>query len=180
MARQSRPRSSGVARGAPRSRAAGATPTLPCLCATLRRAARAVTQLYDAELRPSGIRVTQLTLLQVLEARSGLIQTELGKLLALDSTTLSRTLRSLEVRGWIRSLATEDRRERGLVLTPAGRRQLGRTAPLWRRAQERFRATLGSAEWAQAMATLVELTHATRRARKERERRNRAASPDRS
>ena len=31
----------------------------PCVCSTLRMVTRAVTQLYDDVLRPSGLRVTQ-------------------------------------------------------------------------------------------------------------------------
>ena len=42
-------------------------PLLPCACANLRRAARAVTQMYEEELRETGLRATQLTLMQTLE-----------------------------------------------------------------------------------------------------------------
>jgi hypothetical protein len=45
---------------------------LPCLCANLRRAVRAVTQVYDWPLRPVGLRATQLTLLQALERGEGI------------------------------------------------------------------------------------------------------------
>ena len=48
----------------------GGLPSLGCACANLRRAGRAVTQLYDEALRPEGLRTTQFTLLQVL-ARAG-------------------------------------------------------------------------------------------------------------
>ena len=34
-----------------------------CACAHLRSAARAVTQVYDAALQPTGLRATQVTLL---------------------------------------------------------------------------------------------------------------------
>jgi len=69
----------------------------------MRRAARAVTQLYDAALRPSGLRITQFTLLQVLAtAGAPVTQGALGDFLAVDSTTLSRTLRPLERAKWIR------------------------------------------------------------------------------
>src|SRR5213080_2504071 len=72
-------------------------PSLPCACANMRRAARAVTQLYDAALRPSGLRITQFTLLRALARAGGpMTQDALGELLAVDSTTLSRTLRQLE------------------------------------------------------------------------------------
>src|SRR5437773_5124559 len=86
---------------------------LPCACANMRRAARAMTQLYDAALRPSRLRITQFTLLQVLE-RTGepMTQGALGDLLALDTTTLSRTLRPLERAKWIRRVEGGDARER--------------------------------------------------------------------
>jgi DNA-binding MarR family transcriptional regulator len=66
---------------------------LPCACASLRRASRAVTQIYDQELRGLGLRVTQFTLLQAMELASNLTQGRLGELLSLDSTTLTRTMR---------------------------------------------------------------------------------------
>ena len=40
---------------------------LPCLCASFRRASRALTQLYEQALRPLGVRATQFTVLQVLQ-----------------------------------------------------------------------------------------------------------------
>lgn len=75
---------------------------LPCACANLRRAARAVTQLYDQELRGSGLKSTQFTPLEALAEIPGTTQGGLGDLLALDSTTLTRTLRPLIRRGWVR------------------------------------------------------------------------------
>jgi len=66
-------------------------PRLACACASLRRTARVVTQLYETELQGTGLRVTQFTLLQALEQMGGAAtQGALGRLLALDATTLSR------------------------------------------------------------------------------------------
>ena len=68
----------------------------PCVCSTLRMVSRAVTQLYDDILRPSGLRVTQFSILATM-ARSGeanLRQLEAG--LAIDQTTLTRSLNLLE------------------------------------------------------------------------------------
>ena len=42
----------------------------PCTCTTLRRATRAVTAAYDAALAPSGLRITQFSILRKL-ARLG-------------------------------------------------------------------------------------------------------------
>ena len=68
-------------------------PALSCMCATLRRVARALTQLYEREMRPLGIRVTQLTILQELSRAREMSQGKLGEILSMDSTTLTRNLK---------------------------------------------------------------------------------------
>lgn len=133
---------------------------LPCLCANLRRAARAVTQVYDRALRPVGLRATQLTLLQALERGEGITPSRLGMQLAIDATTLSRTLRPLQRRGWIAIAPAADRRERRLHLTPAGRRQLARAQNKWKRIQVRLRKRLGRGEWRRLMVALERVTAA--------------------
>jgi len=141
----------------------GATlPTLPCACASLRRAARAVSQLYEAELRPTGLRATQFTLLQVLAGRGELTQGELGELLAIDSTTLSRTLRPLERAGWIRVRAGSDRRERHWTITAAGKRRLAEVRPAWEAVQRELRERLGAARWGEMLADLAAIATVAR------------------
>ena len=124
-------------------------PPLDCACASLRRAARAVTRAYETELRDTGggLRATQFTLLQALERTGTSPQSALGDLLALDSTTLSRTLRPLEHAGWIRAGQGTDQREVRWSLTPEGRRRLARARPGWERAQSRLRSRLGAKHW---------------------------------
>ena len=134
--------------------AEGNVPALPCACASLRRAARAVTQLYDTHLRPTGLSTPQFTLLQLLETAGPLTQGRLGRLLALDTTTLSRTLRPLEAKRWISRRAGEDRRERRIELTTAGRTHLQRAAPAWEAAQRRLRSRVGEAQWARLLTDL--------------------------
>jgi DNA-binding MarR family transcriptional regulator len=127
-------------------------PPLDCACASLRRAARAVTQVYDEELRPTGLRVTQYTLLEALGKVGDVGQGRLGELLALDSTTLSRTLRLVESAGWIDSVPGRDRRERHWRLTRAGREKLDEAQPFWERAQARLRKNLRGASWDDVLA----------------------------
>src|SRR5690242_17569382 len=121
--------------------------SLGCACADLRRATRAVTQLYDAALRREGLRATQFTLLQVLARAGAVTQGTLADILATDSTTLSRTLAPLESARWIRSFPGGDRRQRLVELTPAGRRVLERATPAWESVQHRLRERLGEAGW---------------------------------
>ncbi|MFB3921346.1 MAG: MarR family winged helix-turn-helix transcriptional regulator [Terriglobia bacterium] len=137
---------------------------LPCACASLRRATRVVTQLYDEELRGAGLRATQFTLLQALERAGRITQGRLGELLAIDSTTLTRTLRLLIGKGWVRSVPGQDRRERHLQLTPAGRREFDQARPHWERAQHRLRLALGDSLWKLMQTALVRMAEAARQA----------------
>jgi DNA-binding MarR family transcriptional regulator len=120
---------------------------LPCLCANFRRAARAITRLYDEALRPSGLRTAQFTLLQTLNLAPGISQKGLARLLELDSTTLTRTLAQLRRRGWLRAEAGKDRRELRLSLTAAGFEEYKRVVPYWKVAQRRLRNELGEVSW---------------------------------
>lgn len=132
-------------------------PELPCACASLRRAARAVTRMYNHELRSSEIELTQFTLLMTLDQTGEITQKTLGKLLAMDSTTLTRTLSVLVERAWINSNPGEDRREKLLSLTPDGRRKFQQVRPHWERAQKKLRANVGEKTWHQMGQQLVSI-----------------------
>jgi DNA-binding MarR family transcriptional regulator len=95
--------------------------------------------MYEEELRGSGLRTTQFTLLQALETAGTLSQGELGALLCIDSTTLSRTLRPLVDNDWVDARRGRDKRERLISLTAAGKRKIELLTPHWQRAQRRFK-----------------------------------------
>jgi len=136
-------------------------PMLPCACSNLRRTTRMVTKLYNRELRETGLELTQFTLLMALSRTGETTQGKLGKLLALDSTSLTRMLRVLIDHGWIRERAGEDRRQRLLSLTRAGREKLERSLPNWEKAQRRLREKLGDALWAQMTSVVAGMTRAS-------------------
>ena len=140
-------------------RSAAGIPTLPeieCACATVRRAARLLTQLYDEELRES-VQASQFALLSALEKRPGCNQAILSRALAFDKTTLSRNLSLMQKKGWIRVAAAEDRRERGFCLTAAGKKLL-------ERAQNRLRSAMTSQQWDSMWQVLRYVTDAAYRA----------------
>jgi DNA-binding MarR family transcriptional regulator len=144
--------------------ARSALPPLPCACASLRRASRALTQLYDEAVRPYGLRVTQFTVLQVLDRVGEIGQGRLGEILAMDSTSLSRTLRLLEQSAWIGVSPGEDRRERRIRLTAKGRDQLARAVPAWSEVQRRLQTVLGRPRWTNLFGVLDQVTEAVQRA----------------
>jgi DNA-binding MarR family transcriptional regulator len=122
-------------------------PPLPCLCASIRRAARALTQRYDEALRPLGLRGTQFTVLQTLSLAGEVAQRKLGEILAMDSTTLTRTLDIMRRAGWVSRQRGEDRREWMLRLSSSGRNQLKHALPAWKKAQQQMARQLGDKRW---------------------------------
>ena len=120
---------------------------LPCMCASIRRASRALSKMYDDSLRPVGLHATQFSILQALELAGEVSQSQLSTLLFIDSTTLTRNLRILRKKGWITVRAGADRRERWLRLAPLGGGELRRAMPVWERVQKRFQHKLGDARW---------------------------------
>jgi DNA-binding MarR family transcriptional regulator len=130
----------------------------PCLCNALRQATRAVSRLYDEELRGAGLRTTQYSLLRRLRAAGEVRQRDLGGLTSLDETTLTRNLRPLIDVGWVTIRPGEDRREKFIRLTEAGAAKLHEARPAWERAQERMRSQLPKGTWSSLMDLLPELT----------------------
>jgi DNA-binding MarR family transcriptional regulator len=133
-------------------------PELPCLCANFRRTVRALTQVYEEALRPLGLRGTQFTILQALSLAGEVSQGQLGDILALDSTTLTRTLAIMDRRGWIARRRGRDGREWRLSLSKAGRREFERVLPAWERVQERLHKQLGDQRWKELFQLNRELT----------------------
>jgi DNA-binding MarR family transcriptional regulator len=134
-------------------------PDLVCMCGTFRRASRALTQLYDDALRPVGLRATQFTILQVLSRAGEVSQGELGRILAMDSTTLTRTLRIMSRERWIAERRGKDRRERWLRLSKAGRDQFNRALPSWEKTQAQLGRQLGDSRWRDLLKLSNEVTN---------------------
>jgi DNA-binding MarR family transcriptional regulator len=132
----------------------------PCLCAALRQASRAVTRIYDAELRATGLRVTQFSILSLLGRSGEVRQGDLGVMASLDETTLTRSLRPLQKNGWVTIRAGADRREKLVAITQAGKDKVGQARPAWSRAQERMRRTLPNGTWDLLFAALPGVTKA--------------------
>ena len=113
-----------------------------CLCGALRQASRAVSRLYDDELRGIGLRTTQYSLLRVVAKAGEVRQGDLSGLTSLDETTLTRNLRPLVKARWIDVRSGDDRREKLVTITKAGTAKLAEADPAWQRAQARMRTLL--------------------------------------
>lgn len=115
-----------------------------CTCFNLRKAARAVTQLYDDALRPSGLRATQFSLLTTIGLARRVSISELADLAVMDRTTLARNLTLLEREGLIRSEAGDDARVREVSLTPTAREKLAVARACWLKIQGQMVDRLGN------------------------------------
>lgn len=132
----------------------------PCLCAALRQASRAVTRIYDDELRGTGLRTTQHSVLRLLGRVGEVRKGDLGEMASLDETTLTRSLRRLEKNGWVTMRAGVDRREKLVAITDAGKEKLEEARPAWTRAQQRMQRILPHGTWDSLFATLPNVSKA--------------------
>ena len=137
-------------------------PTLPCLCAQTRRVDRLFNRIYDNALRPLGINTMQKSLLtNIRRSPDGADFAELSERLAMDRSTLTRNLSTLEHAGLVLVAPdVHDRRKRVVSLTETGRQTETASAPLWRDAQSRVIDALGfgRAEELTALLASVEQT----------------------
>ena len=128
-----------------------------CACGRLRRAARALTQLYDDAMEPAGVRVTQFSLLRTLAASGTLRISELANRLLLDRTALSRNLDPLVEQGYVDIRRGNDARTREAALTKKGIAAVKAATPYWAHAQKEVVARLGRERLDALIAVLGEL-----------------------
>jgi DNA-binding MarR family transcriptional regulator len=124
---------------------------------------RVLTRLYDDALRPSGLRVSQLTVLVAI-AKFGEPGAKIGRLadvLAMERTTLTRNIGPLEAAGLLRvARDPDDARARILVLTRAGERAIEAAYPLWEAAQRQVRSAVGGGRLDEVHEQMTELLSA--------------------
>ncbi|KAB7742765.1 MarR family transcriptional regulator [Parvibaculum sedimenti] len=116
-----------------------------CAALRARMAARKLTRLYDRALKPTGLKITQFTLLIAIEEGSVKSLTQLADALALERSSLVRNVQLLEGEGLIEAEPSGSGRSLGLKLTKEGRKVLTQALPLWRKAQDEVEGNLGSA-----------------------------------
>jgi DNA-binding MarR family transcriptional regulator len=117
-----------------------------CACNQMRRATRGITQIYEAEMAASGVKVTQLPILVGLRSEGDLSVTRLAGALSLDRTTLTRNLSVLEKRGLIRMTEDlDDHRVRMVSLTSDGEEVLSGALARWKRVQDIVEERFGKA-----------------------------------
>jgi DNA-binding MarR family transcriptional regulator len=129
-----------------------------CNCLALRKASRRISQFYDCKLASSGLRVTQYSILAILNELRELSVNELAKHLDLDRTTTGKNLRPLERANFVKVKPSEtDGRTRKITLTAAGLAALKAAVPLWHQAQRQFEEDNGREATSALRAILTQL-----------------------
>src|SRR5258707_14110221 len=114
-----------------------------CIAVRLRLRNRVVTNFYGDALRPLGLKVSQLNIL-VVTARLGIARpAQVGDILQLDTSTLSRNVERMRARGWLEVVPEEDARAQPFRLTLLGRRLIEKAVPAWEEAQGQATELLG-------------------------------------
>ena len=122
-----------------------------CTCFKLRSLARRVTQLYDQALAPSGLKVTQYSVIGHARRRDGVAAptvSELAQALVTDRTTLTRNLKPLVDAGFLKIGSGADARSKAVCVTPKGEAVYQSARPMWRLAQSRMRELAGAEQLA--------------------------------
>ena len=115
-----------------------------CTCFRVRGAARRVTQIYSRHLAPTGLRISQFSLLGFVISRGPITIGQLAELVTTDRTTLTRNLRPLLSTGVLERASAGYKRRHELVATAAGRALFKRALPLWSAAEQEVRAAMGA------------------------------------
>jgi DNA-binding MarR family transcriptional regulator len=123
-----------------------------CTCFMVRSLSRKISQLYDEVLAPSGLRVTQFSLLAHVRRPTdseALTVSALAGRMNTERTTMTRNIRALQAAGLIEICQGRDARSRSIKITPAGEAAFRAALPLWREAQARVRELCGNAQVAE-------------------------------
>jgi DNA-binding MarR family transcriptional regulator len=98
--------------------------------------------LYDDALRPYGIKSTQFNILVAIAAKGPLSPGRLGSALALEKSTVSRSVETMSRQGWLRTLEGGGRSTL-IVASPQGLSLLEEAFPAWQAAQDKACKLLG-------------------------------------
>ena len=103
---------------------------------------RAISRIYDEAIREHGLKFSQMNILTMVTLHGPIAPIDVGRMLSLEKSSLSRNVALMEEKGWLLSEAGE-RGGRVLTTTAAGRQLLERAMPGWRDAQRRVVSMLG-------------------------------------
>ena len=112
-----------------------------CHCLAARRSARFMTRLYDQHLAPSGLSISQFSVLAMVETHPAISVVKLSELMVMERTTLMRAIQPMRAEGLL--LCERSGARFALELTEAGRVKLSEAGSYWTAAQKDFEKVVG-------------------------------------
>ncbi|MFC9539321.1 MarR family winged helix-turn-helix transcriptional regulator [Lysinibacillus sp. NPDC056959] len=126
-----------------------------CVCANLRKKTRVVTQLYDKLLQPTGLKITQYSMLANIDHQQSVSISRLSEILLLDQTTITRNINLLKQNGYVDlTKDPQDARTKVITLTEKGGEKLTEAAPIWEEIQEKIINDIGLEKYEDFYETL--------------------------
>jgi DNA-binding MarR family transcriptional regulator len=114
-----------------------------CVGQRLRLLNRVVTNIYDSQLRPLGLKASQVNILVATWKLGLAMPLKVCQILHLDPSTLCRNVERMRARGWLEVVPGDDARTQPFRLTSTGRKLLEKAVPRWQVAQTEVRRLLG-------------------------------------
>jgi DNA-binding MarR family transcriptional regulator len=119
----------------------------PCVCTSIRKAARVLARTYDAALAPAGMNVTQLAVMRAILRHPDEPLSRVAEDLEMDRTSLYRAIEALKKQRWVRLGYGKDNRSRTAAVTKRGELALSQADPGWSRTQGDIVDRFGRTEW---------------------------------
>lgn len=114
-----------------------------CLAVRVRLLARTISNLYDQRLAPHGLTIAQANLIVAVGKVGVATPGQLGEILRLERSTVSRNLNLLIRNGLVRVVTEDAKGLREIELTAEGHGRIEALLPDWREAQAEARKILG-------------------------------------
>ncbi len=106
-----------------------------CMCLSIRKASRNITQAYNEEFKGLGINITQFSVLAILAGTGKQTITKVAHQLGSERTTVTRAIAILEKKKLIKIVLGADKRERLIAISKKGIEILDLARPHWKSAQ---------------------------------------------
>ena len=106
-----------------------------CMCLSIIKASRNITQAYNDEFKGLGINITQFSVLAILAGTGKQTITKVAHQLGSERTTVTRAIVILEKKKLINIVLGADKRERLIAISKKGIEILDLARPHWKSAQ---------------------------------------------
>ena len=136
-----------------------------CLAYASRRAARAVTNLFNARMAALELNVAQFGLLAAVAKMPGSTLSAIGEAMLLDESTMARNFNVLERRGLVESEGGRGRSGKQVSLTADGEALYANAARVWKKTNQKLAAEMTPREVVAGRAFLRALGAASERLR---------------